>query len=244
MKDSRTWNLIKLVDSLSFPEICQICYRNHASSTDGFVCKPCKKNLHHIKPPWCNLCGLPLINTSNSPDGCSDCIKSKYSFSKARSIFTANHLPREVIHRLKYSRHDFFEPILREWLLKALQLDLNLQPLAIIPIPLHESRKRERGFNQADTIGRILSSLINVPIKYNLLKRVAPTNSQTHLSRAKRISNVKNAFDCPKPLSRSSFLLVDDVMTTGATADACAKTLLTNGASLTEVLTITRGTPN
>ena len=242
MKNSPTWSLIKLADSLSFPEICQICWRNHAPRTAGFACKHCKNNLQHIKPPWCNLCGLPQTNPSISPDSCRDCIKTKYSFSKARSIFTANHLPREVIHRLKYSRHDFFEPLLREWLLKALQSDLNLQPLAVIPIPLHEHKKRERGFNQSDTIARIFASIVSAPVEYNLLKRVVATESQTHLSRIRRIANVKNAFNCPSPLPSGCFLLVDDVMTTGATADACAKNLMSNGASSVEVLTITRGT--
>lgn len=242
MKDSLTWSPIKLVDSLSFPEVCQICHQNHASSTDGFACKRCKNNLQHIKPPWCILCGLPQITPSINSDACNDCIKTKYSFSKARSIFAANHLPREVTHRLKYSRHDFFEPLLKEWLLKALQLDLNLQPLAVIPIPLHEHKKRERGFNQSDTIARIFASIINTPVEYNLLKRVTATESQTHLSRSRRISNVKNAFICPEPPSKGCFLLVDDVMTTGATADACAKTLISSGASSVEILTITRGT--
>jgi len=149
-----------------------------------------------------------------------------------------------VTHRLKYNQHDFFESLLRDWLQISQQLDLNLRPLAIIPIPLHASKERERGFNQAAIIGRILSSIVNIPIKNNLLKRVAATESQTHLSRAKRISNVKNAFACPKPIPKSSFLLVDDVMTTGATADSCAKTLLANGASSIEVLTICRQIPN
>ena len=242
MQDSQTWSLIKLIDSLSFPEICQICLRNHAPRTDGFVCKHCKNNLQHINPPWCNLCGLPQTNPTSSPDSCNDCIKTKNNFSKARSIFTANHLPREVIHRLKYSRHDFFEPLIKEWLLKALKLDLNLQPSAVIPIPLHESKQRERVFNQSDTIARILSSVIKAPVQYSLLKRVVATDSQTHLSRIRRIANVKNAFDCPNPVPGGCFLLVDDVMTTGATADACAKTLMSNGASSVEILTITRGT--
>ncbi len=244
MKDSLTRSLIELVDSLSFPETCQICVRNHACNADGFVCNPCKKNVQRIDRPWCNFCGQPLISPSSNPDACSNCINRKYKFSKARSIFTAKKLPREVIYRLKYNQHVFFEPLLKDWLQISLQLDLNLKPLAIIPIPLHATKERERGFNQASTIGHILSSLIDIPIKHNLLKRVAATESQTHLSRAKRISNVENAFACPEPLSKGGFLLVDDVMTTGATVDSCAKTLLANGASSIEALTITRQIPN
>ena len=241
MKESPTWHLTKLVDSLSFPEICQICFRNHARRPDGFVCRPCKNDFHRIIPPWCNLCGMPLISPSSNLDVCSNCTNSKYSFSKARSLFTANHLPRKIIHRFKYNRHDFFEPLLKEWLLRAMHLDLNLQPLAIIPIPLHKSKKRERGFNQSDTIARILSDLIRIPVEYNLLKRIVATDSQTHLSKIRRITNVKNAFICPKPLSNGCFLVVDDVMTTGATAEACARTLMANGAASVEILTIIRG---
>lgn len=155
----------------------------------------------------------------------------------------AKGLPREVTHRLKYNQDVFFEPLLKEWLLRALQLDLNLKPSAIIPIPLHETKKRERGFNQADTIARILSSHIKVQIDDELLRRVKATDAQTHLSRSKRISNVKNAFICTRQILKGSYLLVDDVMTTGSTASACAKVLLKNGASSIEILTITRGIP-
>ena len=147
----------------------------------------------------------------------------------------AKGLPREVTHRLKYNQHEFFEPLLQEWLLRALQLDLNLKPLAIIPIPLHETKKRERGFNQANTIARILSSHIKVQIEDDLLRRVKATDSQTHLSRSKRISNVKNAFMCTHQIHKGCYLLVDDVITTGSTASACAKVLLENGASSNEI---------
>jgi ComF family protein len=124
-----------------------------------------------------------------------------------------------------------------------LELGLNQQPKAIIPIPLHGVKLRERGFNQVETIARILSSHTNIRIEENLLRRVKMTDSQTHLSRSKRISNVKNAFICTRQILKGCYLLVDDVMTTGSTANACAKALLDNGASSIEVLTITRGIP-
>ena len=235
--------LIKALDTLSFPAVCQICRSNHASNINGFVCRPCKKNIQPIRGTLCNICGLPQKNMQSDYSTCYDCNTTKHNFTKARSLFMAKGLPREVTHRLKYNQHEFFEPLLQEWLLRALQLDLNLKPSAIIPIPLHETKKRERGFNQADTIARILSSHIKVQIDDALLRRVKATDSQTHLSRSKRISNVKNAFMCTHQIHKGCYLLVDDVITTGSTASGCAKVLLENGASSIEILTITRGIP-
>ncbi len=237
------WKLIKALDTLSFPEVCQICRLNHATNLNGFVCRPCKKNAQPIRGALCNVCGLPQKTTQSDYSTCYDCNTTKHYFTKARSLFMAKGLPREVTHRLKYNQHEFFRPLLEEWLLRALQLDLNLKPLAIIPMPLHETKKRERGFNQADTIARILSSHIKIQIEDDLVRRVKATDSQTHLSRSKRISNVKNAFLCPHQIHKGSYLLVDDVMTTGSSASACAKVLLENGASSIEILTITRGIP-
>ena len=243
MKSDLSRKLIKPFDLLSFSGMCQICHSNPADNESGFVCRPCKRNTQPIRSPWCEICGLPEENSHARYKTCIDCNTTEYNFSKARSLFMAKGLPQEVIHRFKYNQHEFYEPLFKEWLAHSLELDLNQHPKAIIPIPLHRVKKRERGFNQVETIARILSSHMNIRIEENLLRRVKMTDSQTHLSRSKRISNVKNAFICTREILKGCYLLVDDVMTTGSTANACAKVLLDNGASSIEVLTITRGIP-
>ncbi|SVE07286.1 uncharacterized protein METZ01_LOCUS460140 [marine metagenome] len=126
---------------------------------------------------------------------------------------------------------------------KAVKLDLNIRPTAIIPVPLHTTKERERGFNQAEIIAKIASRHFKVPIINDLLIRIKATYSQTHLSRSKRMSNVEGAFICARKQIMGSYLLVDDVITTGFTANACAKVLSAHGATLVEVMTITRGAP-
>ena len=115
---------------------------------------------------------------------------------------------------------------------------------AVIPVPLHDTKQRERGFNQAAQLAGMISHQTGIPQIINLLRRIRPTDSQTHLTRSKRQANMKNAFAAAfSPVEFISVLLVDDVLTTGATASECAKTLKRCGISKVNVLTLARGMP-
>lgn len=113
----------------------------------------------------------------------------------------------------------------------------------VVPVPLHHVRRRERGFNQSAVLARELGRRIECQSRPGALRRIRPTTTQTHLTASQRLSNVKNAFQCrkEKDLVGQRVLLLDDVMTTGATVNACAKALKHGGASSVHVLTVARG---
>ena len=110
-------------------------------------------------------------------------------------------------------------------------------------MPLYPVKQRERGINQSETIAHIASNYIKAPVNTKLLRRTRDTQSQTTLTKGMRKKNVKDAFSCLKKIDNGQFLIVDDVMTTGATANECAKTLIQNGATAVEIFTLTRGMP-
>ena len=113
----------------------------------------------------------------------------------------------------------------------------------IVPVPLHSAKKREREFNQAERLATRLAALARVPVNRRLLKRIEPTRTQTRLTRSQRAANVRNAFAMidGQQLHGERIVLLDDVLTTGATTSACAKVLLTAGSGEVCVWTVARG---
>ena len=228
--------------AIAYPERCQLCEVHPATSPQGFVCRACQKKLRPTKPPWCLHCGLPIESNRNPDSSCLNCREANWQFHQARSVFTAQGPIREAIHRYKYDQDEFFEAFLRQCCRKGRALTpANYD--ALIPIPLHPTKERERGFNQATRFAAFFSEISTIPIKANLLKRIRFTETQTHLPRSQRLRNVKGSFHCPTGLNRNRFLLIDDVMTTGATASAAALALKKAGARQVDVLTLARALP-
>jgi ComF family protein len=151
----------------------------------------------------------------------------------------------EVIHRYKYQRALWFEPFLGDLLRRAAGPDFRPGDWdGIVPVPLHPVREREREFNQAERLGEFLGRALNLPMFPQLVCRTEATRTQTRLSRDERADNVRRAF-APAPGARlpgRRFLVVDDVLTTGATTDAVARVLRELGADTVGVLTAARAT--
>jgi len=228
--------------AIAYPERCQLCEQHSAAAPQGYVCRQCQKYLCRTKPPWCPQCGLPADSSQPSNSACLNCREANWQFHQACSVFTAQGPMREIIHRYKYDQHEFFESFLRQCCRQATALTPTTYA-ALIPIPLHPTKERERGFNQANRLAEYFGELFELPVKTNLLKRVRFTETQTHLPRTQRLRNVKGSFHCPTNISRNRFLLIDDVMTTGATASAAAHALRKSGARLVDVLTLARALP-
>jgi len=151
---------------------------------------------------------------------------------------------REIIHRYKYQRALWFEPFLAGLLIQAAAPQLAGQGWnRIIPVPLHPTREREREFNQAERLAARLSAATDIPLLKGLVQRNVPTPTQTKLTREERRANVRRAFSIARKqkLEGERIVLVDDVLTTGATTSACARALRKAGAVEVCVWTVARG---
>jgi ComF family protein len=230
--------------SFFYPEVCQYCGQKRASPPEGFICSDCRSSLRFIEPPFCERCGLPYEGEINSSFVCANCHDVELHFSRARSAVAARGLVLDVIHRYKYERSLFFEPFLADLLNReAAPLLTEERWDFIVPVPLHALRQREREFNQAERLGWHLSQATGIPFRDGFLRRTESTRTQTKLSRAERAANVRRAFVCERDpiLRRKHIVLVDDVFTTGATTDACARILRQAGAAEVCVWTVARG---
>jgi ComF family protein len=168
---------------------------------------------------------------------CDQSIKER-SFDEIFILFEFQEIIQALIHLLKYKRHLTLAYFFALEAKNRFNLDEGNCYNEIIPVPLYKTRKRERGYNQSEEIARALSKLINVPVKTEHLVRIRFTSTQTRMSREEREKNVFQAFHCPANLKSKSILLIDDVITTGSTVEACVKILKESGAKKVDVLVI------
>lgn len=230
--------------SLFYPAVCQICSEHRAEAAEGYVCARCRSKVRFIKPPLCSRCGLPYEGDLTTPFECTNCRDMELHFRSARSAVAAGGVILDVIHRYKYQRALWFEPFLADVLVREASPTLKQEQWDfIVPVPLHPAKKREREFNQAARIATHLSAATKIPVNENLLHRVVPTRTQTQLTREQRAANVRRAFAmrAGQRLNRARIVLVDDVFTTGATTNACARVLCKSGAAEVCVWTVARG---
>jgi ComF family protein len=239
---------IERLFALFYPEVCQLCHEQRANAAEGYVCSSCwsrpRGGVEFIVEPYCRCCGLPFEGEISVSFECANCRDEQFHFRSARAAVKMGGVVQDVIHRYKYNHASWFEPFLGELLIRAAKPTLPRQDWDyIVPIPLHWLKVRERSFNQSVRLARRLSKETGIPVQPRLLRRTERTETQTRLTRAQRAENVKRAFAYRprKPLNGERIVLLDDVLTTGATANACAKLLMDNGAGLVDVWTVARG---
>ena len=230
-----------------YPNRCQICHLEHAAPDEGYVCKRCWSRpgaIQFIRPPFCERCGMPFSGEISGSFQCSNCRDVTLHFTQARAAVAAHGLVLDVIHQYKYSRALWFEPFLADLLIREAKPVLGQGNWdLIVPVPLHPLKRREREFNQAERLASRLSRGVGIPMNTHLLKRILPTRTQTLLTRSERAANVAGAFRfCGQGrLKGERVVLIDDVLTTGATTSACAKVLQANGSGDICVWTVARG---
>ena len=230
--------------SFAFPPVCQLCSEARATPAEGYVCQGCWQNVRFIVPPWCDRCGLPYPGDITTTFECSNCRDLDLHFRWARASVVANDFLRNVIHRYKYNRELWFEPFLSDLLVRQALPALREEKLSgIVPVPLHPVKQREREFNQAERLARPLADALGIPVLTQVVRRVQPTRTQTQLDKHARADNVRRAFAPvrPKALAGERLLVLDDVLTTGATTSAVARVLRENGAGEVFVWTLARG---
>lgn len=221
---------------------CQLAILDHHQ----FICETCEKQLTPFEPPVCNRCGHTLgIDDPVDRDGtCIECPPKPIGFKQARSVLSYDDdVVKELIHLLKYKYITSLAIPLGEILNEGFEKYFAKQQFdCIAPVPLHKKRLREREFNQSELIAKHISAQHQIPIQNNLIDRIRPTSPQAHLHPKQRQNNVKGAFAC-KPSSGVAglkILVIDDVMTTGATVNEVCLELKKHGAKAVYALTLAR----
>ena len=239
--------LITFLTKLLFPGSCPICgeVEEQLLTDDGVadICPECEKKLVRVSQPFCLKCGKPLEEDRVRREYCADCAKTTHLFSQGRAVFVYQGVIIGSMHRLKYAnRRDYAVIYAREAYQAYGTWIRRIAPDAVIPVPLHPKRRRERGYNQAELLAKELARLTGIPHQKNLLLRTVHTSPQKQLSAKERKNNLKNAFQVSKKIVQlEKVLLIDDIYTTGSTVDAASEALMAAGVKKIYVLCICIG---
>ena len=210
-----------------FPARCAGCGHRGV-----WVCDECLPMIPRFAPPWCLRCGIPL-------DSRCRCAELSPAIAMSRSFAAYSGWIRRAVHLIKYENEPARIPSLAEMMVPAA---LSFPAFdALTPTPLHPSRLRRRGYNQAELLAVQLAERIDVPVT-RCLVRTRPTQQQVGLDHLQRRENVAGAFAVRSPydIAGKRIVLIDDVMTTGSTLSACAEALMAAGASWVGVLAFAR----
>jgi len=238
----RRW--LDIVLETVFPADCEVCAAALPLAHGSCLCASCRDGIRPLADPLCAACGAPLA-AADAPASCPGCLRHPPAFTSARAA--ALYLPAatglnalaRAIQALKYRG--------RRNVAHALGVLLaERYPFApgalLVPVPLHVTRLRARGFNQAVLLARVLARRRGLAVAPRLLVRTRPTTAQAGLPAAERRRNLRDAFAvrAGARLPDRPIVLIDDVLTTGATADACARALVAAGAPRVDVYTVGR----
>lgn len=217
----------QFLSDLFYPPRCVNC-----DAADSWLCDHCCRQIPLISSPVCERCGTPF-SKNLSLTVCKQCNHNPLTYIdglRAAAYFENNPL-RPAIHCLKYRNNKAIASVLGQILVDAYQR-FNMVAEMIVPVPLHSSRLRGRGYNQSELVAKQMGKLLHLPVNMVTLQRIRKTESQMELGAEKRHQNVANAFACQQRGYLSQhILLVDDVCTTGATLDACAQALKESGVA-------------
>ncbi len=225
------------------PPKCPFCGDPTDSFSSDRPCPSCLSRIKFFSPPRCPRCGIGFPSPSDQDHLCSGCLSREPPFAKARSLCPYEGLIAEIISRFKFGGVASLARPLGILLAEYRDPEFPFSGIdLLIPVPLHTRRLRERGFNQSLLLAREVSRRRSIPLNFAALRRSRQTQPQTQLSGPQRQKNVRGAFEVRSAgaVADKRILLIDDVFTTGATVQECAKALLDAGAKSVDVLTLAR----
>jgi ComF family protein len=225
----------------ALPPLCPAC-RDPVAEPGG-LCPACWATLSFIAPPYCERLGIPFAYDPGRGILSTEAIADPPAYQRARAAVRYDEVARRLVHALKFGDRLDLAPTLGRWMALAGKT-LLAEADGLVPVPLHWRRLWARRFNQSAALANVISRASGVPVAPAALARVKATVQQVGLTRAERAVNVQGAFRVPEG-SRAAvdgrrLVLVDDVLTTGATIDACARVLLRAGAAQVDVLVFAR----
>ena len=218
---------------------CIFC-DNEVNESEFCVCDACEELINTVDKT-CRTCGVPVHSEA---DYCIRCLDNKREFEYARSPLVYFGRVKSAIHAFKYDNKKYLAPHFAKLMVSSYNKLVNLvgEFDFLLPVPLHEKRLKQRGYNQAELIANELSKLVEVEVLTDVIERVKNTESQTTHTRDERIKNMEKAFiiSNKNKIKNKNVLIVDDVLTTGATTECIAKLLKKNKANKVCVITVAR----
>jgi ComF family protein len=225
---------------VALPPLCPACQVPIRGG--GALCPSCWSKLDFIARPYCERLGIPFAYDPGPGILSMQAIADPPAYQRARAAVRFDEVARSLVHSLKYEDRLDLAPTLGRWMARAGR-ELLVDADALVPVPLHWRRLWARRFNQSAALASAVSSETGVPVT-TALKRIRATPQQVGLTRAERGENVQGAFRVPAAaraeVAGRRLVLVDDVLTSGATLDACARALLRAGAAQVDVLVLAR----
>jgi len=231
----------RLARDVALPPLCPSC-RETLGDGAG-LCAECWSKLSLIEPPYCARLGIPFAYDAGPGLLSMEAIADPPAYNRARAAVRYDDVARALVQAFKYGDRLDLAPMLARWMLRAGR-ELFDGADAFVPVPLHWRRLWARRFNQSAALSGALSQLTTIAVHHDDLARVRATEQQVGLSKSARAENVQGAFRVPDDakgrVAGRRLILVDDVLTSGATADACARALLRAGAAKVDVLVFAR----
>ncbi len=220
-----------------FPRRCPVCGQV-VMPKGALICPACTGKLSWVSGPLCRRCGKEVAD--ETIEYCRDCTRRRPSFERGMALINYNETASRSMAQIKYKNRREYLDFYGAAIVKRLgPRILKIAPSLLIPVPVHPSRRRARGFNQAEELARRLSEALGIPMSADILFRTRKTFPQKSLTPAERLKNLEHAFSArPLPKTARRVLLVDDIYTTGATMEACARVLKKNGAGEVYFVTI------
>lgn len=230
----------KFALDIALPTLCVAC--REPVDGDG-VCAECWAKLSFIEPPYCPRLGIPFVYDPGPELLSMEAIANPPAYQRARAAVRYDDVARTLVHALKYQDRTDLAPTMGRWMARAGR-ELLDEADVLVPVPLHWRRGWSRRYNQSGALARAIGQQSGVKVTAEALRRVRATEQQIGLSRAQRASNVQGAFkvaaDRMADIQGRRVVLIDDVLTSGATSDACARALLRAKAAQVDVLVFAR----
>src|SRR6195952_3336558 len=230
----------RLALDIALPTLCVSC--REPVDGDG-VCAECWAKLSFIAQPFCPRLGIPFVYDPGPELLSMEAIANPPAYQRARAAVRYDDVARTLVHALKYQDRTDLAPAMGRWMARAGK-ELLDEADVLVPVPLHWRRGWSRRYNQSGALARVIERQTGVKLSSEALRRVRPTQQQIGLSRKERASNVQGAFKVAPERSADiagrRVVLVDDVLTSGATTDACARALLRAKAAQVDVLVFAR----
>jgi len=225
---------------LALPQLCAAC----REPVDGKgLCPACWSKLSFITRPYCERLGIPFVYDPGPGILSMQAIAEPPAYHRARAAVRFDEISRALVHSLKYGDRLDLAPMMGRWIGQAGR-ELLAEADALVPVPLHWRRLWARRFNQSAMLAATVAKDSGVPVAFDALKRVKATAQQVGLSRTERAANIQGAFKVPAEgkaaVAGRRLVLIDDVLTSGATVEGCARALLRAGAANVDVLVFAR----